>query len=62
MKRLFSLISLPLTVLSAYPQAESKVAYIKDADKYVVSLPKATIYQLPGSPFSTNGGLITMEM
>lgn len=50
MKRLFFLISLLLTVLSAYPQAESKVTYIKDTDKYVVSLPKATIYQLPGKP------------
>lgn len=50
MKRLFLLISLLLMVLSAYPQAESKVTYIKDSDKFVVSLPKTTIYQLPGKP------------
>ena len=50
MKRLILLLLFSLTALSLFPQAESKVTYIKDTDKFVVSPPKVVIYQLPGKP------------
>ncbi len=50
MKRLILVLLFSFALLAAYAQAESKVTYIKDSDKFVVSLPKTAIYQLPGKP------------
>ena len=50
MRRLFFLLLFSWTTLSLFSQAESKITYIKDTDKFVVSLPNAVTYQLPGKP------------
>ncbi len=39
-----------LSTLASYAQAESKVTYIADEDKFVTTIPKSIAYELPGGP------------
>lgn len=50
MKRLFLSLLLAFATLSLYPQAESMVTWIGEEENFVVSLPKTTLYRLPGDP------------
>lgn len=50
MKRLILFLLLTLGTTTLFAQAESKIRYIADTDKYVVTTPKSLIYELPGRP------------
>ena len=50
MKRLILFLLLTLSTTTLFAQAESKIRYIADTDKYVVTTPKTLIYELPGRP------------